>query len=144
MKFIHGKEQTLIRLTRNANELMTGKDVHKILSKGERINIECKLAKKKLPNLWDTYSAFANTNGGTILLGIEENLSESDLSKRFTIVGVEDASKIKKEFWDLVNDTNKVNANILSADDVESVVVDGVEIVAIHVPRADSVDASET
>ena len=116
---------------------MTENDIRTLLSNGERINVECKLAKKKLPNLWDTYSAFANTNGGTILLGIKENQNEIYHSKRFSIVGVDDSAKIKKEFWDLVNDANKVSANVLSANDVESVMVDGVEIVAIHVPRAD-------
>ena len=116
---------------------MTEQDIRNILAKGERINVECKLAKNKLPNLWDTYSAFSNTNGGTILLGVEENLKEPDLSKRFTIVGVEDVAKIKKEFWDLVNDSNKVSANILSIGDVDSVTIDGVEIVYIHIPRAD-------
>ena len=116
---------------------MTEQDIRNILAKGERINVECKLAKNKLPNLWDTYSAFSNTNGGTILLGVEENLKEPELSKRFPIVGVEDVAKIKKEFWDLVNDSNKVSANILSIGDVDSVTIDGVEIVYIHIPRAD-------
>ena len=115
---------------------MTDTDIRTLLSKGERLNVECKLARKKLPNLWDTYSAFANTNGGTILLGIEESLSETDPAKRFAIVGVEDADKIKREFWDVVNDANKVSANVLSANDVESVMVDDAEIIAIHVPRA--------
>ena len=116
---------------------MTGTDIHKILAEGERVNVECKLAATKLPNLWGTYSAFANTNGGTILLGIEENLKEPDRLKRFFISGVDDVAKIKKEFWDLVNDSNKVSANVLSAEDVESVVVDGRDVVVIHVPRAD-------
>ena len=45
-------------------------DIHKLLSEGERVTLECKKATKGVPNsLWDTYSAFANTYGGTILLG---------------------------------------------------------------------------
>ncbi|WP_440056250.1 AlbA family DNA-binding domain-containing protein [Pseudoalteromonas sp. T1lg65] len=35
--------------------------------------LECKKSKKDLPkDFWETYSAFANTNGGTVLLGVEE------------------------------------------------------------------------
>lgn len=36
---------------------------------GERVTLECKKATNGVPSsLWDTYSAFANTYGGTILL----------------------------------------------------------------------------
>lgn len=73
-------------------------DIQKLLSKGERITLECKKATRNVPSsLWDTYSAFANTYGGTILLGVYENMEESDLSKRFEIIGVEDADKIRKD-----------------------------------------------
>ena len=66
-----------------------------IISKGERVTLECKKAQRSVPySLWDTYSAFANTYGGTILLGVVEHMEEQDKSKRFEIVGVEDADKI--------------------------------------------------
>ena len=43
-------------------------DIYSIVENDE---IECKEASKGLPkDLWETYSAFANSNGGVILLGI--------------------------------------------------------------------------
>ena len=84
----------------------------------------------------ESYSAFANTMGGTILLGVFENMKENDPAKRFRIEGVDDAEKIRKDFWNTIN-SNKVSDNILTDSDVEVVDVDGLQVVCIHVPMAD-------
>ena len=56
-------------------------DIFKLLSNGERVTLECKKATRGIPSsLWDTYSAFANTYGGTILLGVIEHMDEQDCS----------------------------------------------------------------
>lgn len=79
-------------------------NIYKLLFEGERVTLECKKASKGVPSsLWDTYSAFANTYGGTILLGVVEHMNEHDYAKRFEIVGVEDADKIRKDLWNTVN-----------------------------------------
>ena len=118
--------------------MLIATDIHNLLKQGERLTLECKRCENRLPNsLWDTYSSFANSYGGTILLGIEEHRGETDLSKRFIIQGVANPDKLITDFWNLVNDPNKVNINLLTDDDVQVVPVDGVNIIAIHVPRAD-------
>lgn len=74
-------------------------EIKGVLVKGERITLECKKAQHSVPNsLWETYSAFANTNGGTILLGIVEHMEEKDKSKRFEIIGVEDAEYVPHDW----------------------------------------------
>ena len=88
-------------------------------------------------SLWDTYSAFANTYGGIILLGIVEHMNEQDNAKRFEIVGVENADKIHKDLWNMVNNREKVNVNLLYDDDIQIIDVGGKKVVAINVPRAD-------
>ena len=76
---------------------------------------EAKLAKGGFPkSLWETYSSFANTDGGLILLGVKENRDHS-----FTIEGVENPEHMEKLFWDNVNNKKVVNINILSNSDVE-------------------------
>ena len=47
-----------------------------ILKKGDGISVAFKRAKNKLPkNLFDTVCAFLNRNGGTILLGVADNVT---------------------------------------------------------------------
>lgn len=97
---------------------MEVKTIKEALLKGERVTLECKRAKSEAPKeLWKTYSAFANTIGGLILLGIDENLKEKAPSKRFQIIGVEDAQKIRTDFWNTINSDNEtvsapVNASV--------------------------------
>lgn len=112
-------------------------DIKELLIKGEHLTLECKKAEGGLPkSLWETYSAFANTVGGTILLGIEEHLNARSIEERFTILGVPNHEKRIKEFWDTLN-SEKVSHNILKEEDVEPVPYEGQTVVAIHVPAAD-------
>lgn len=98
--------------------------------------IEAKQAQGGLPlSLWETYSSFANTLGGVILLGVAEAEDKSLYS-----VPLFDPQELIDEFWTLVNDPSVVSANILSPEDVRILRSGGNEIVAIFVPRAEFCD----
>ena len=99
----------------------------------ENNRIEAKKATGGLPrSIWETYSAFANTLGGIILLGVEEWPD-----KTLHTVDLPDPDRLIKEFWDIVNNPNKTSVNILSSKDVFVQEVDGNRIVVINVPRAE-------
>lgn len=116
---------------------MNERTIKTTLRKGERITLECKKAMADVPkSLWETYSAFANTIGGLILLGVEEYRNETNLAKRYEVVGVTDARKILTDFWNTIN-SDKVNANILTDSDVEVVNMGDKQIISVHVPMAD-------
>ena len=69
---------------------MTRDELRKLIADGETVHLECKLAKNAIPaNFWETYSSFANTDGGTILLGVKEE------NHKFSVVGVDDARNAK-------------------------------------------------
>ena len=118
--------------------MVTPENLPDLLKYGEHLTLECKKAENTLPNaVWETYSAFANTVGGTILFGIEERRNERDPAKRFSIVNIENPQARLKEFWDTANNSKKVNINILRDADVGTCVIDGKTIIWIEVPQAD-------
>lgn len=99
----------------------------------ESNRIEAKKAKAQIPgSVWETYSSFANTEGGIILLGVEELQDHS-----LVAAGVEDVQKLKQDFWNQINNPQKVSVNILLEKMVHEERVDEKDILVIEVPRAD-------
>ena len=114
-------------------------DVKELLNKGEKVDIECKESDSKLSkSIWETYSSFANTNGGYIFLGIKEDKKKKLPEERFQIQGIQNYDVQVKAFWDTVN-SDKVNKSILKDEDVQIVMIPStaLAVVSIHVPRAD-------
>ncbi len=118
----------------NMEKMNSEKEIRDLLSEGETLTLECKSALGGVPkSMWDTYSAFANTYGGTILLGVEE--------KRGALVvsGVDEPSSVVKDIWNTVN-SDKVSSNVLFNESVYVVSLDGKDIVVVEVPRAERYD----
>ncbi len=108
-------------------------DLNKLEDYIENNRIEAKKALGGLPHsIWETYSAFANTLGGVILLGVEEYKDKS-----FHAVDLPDPKRMKQEFWDAVNNPKIASVNILSSGDVRIEEVNGKHILVINVPRAE-------
>ncbi len=82
-------------------------------------------------SIWETYSSFANTRGGHILLGVRERDDGS-----FDYVGLPDPEGLAEDFWRDVCDTRVVNVNILARADVRVVEHRSARFVVVRVPRA--------
>ncbi len=105
-----------------------------ILSTPESSYLEGKSAKGGFPDsFWESYSAFANSDGGTIVLGVEEDSNGNLCIKD----GLKDAPKMKETFWKLVNNRQKISHNIVLEKGVYILEADGKEILVVEIPRAE-------
>ena len=100
----------------------------------EDSRLEVKSARGGLPNsLWESYSAFANSEGGGIVLGVKENAKDGSLY----VEGLDDVHKLMKDFWNTVNNRQKVSSNILTDSMAVPEKLEGKEVIVINVPRAE-------
>jgi len=106
-----------------------------LLSLKEDYDIEFKKAlgknKGKLPNdFLETYCAMANTEGGNVFLGVEE---DGDSLK---LAGIRNGDSLVKELFDTLNNPQKISCNILSHDDIELLTFDESEVLWVKIPKA--------
>jgi len=80
---------------------------------GEDQDVEFKAAEGGMPkSLWETISAFANTDGGFVVLGVAEH------DGRFVVSGVRKVEALLKTFWDTHNNAQKLSVPVCAeADD---------------------------
>lgn len=77
--------------------------------------LEVKKASGGLPqSLWETYSAFANCNGGVIILGAGEKNDGS-----WYTTNLQNTDKLLKDFWNILNNRSKISVNLLKENDVK-------------------------
>lgn len=101
------------------------------LQGSETLEVEVKLAQGGIPkSLWETVSAFANTNGGWILLGVKER------DNKLEFEGLSDPSKLLDDFYNMLRNPQKINYPICSAQDARIETLDGKQIIVIRVPEA--------
>jgi ATP-dependent DNA helicase RecG len=82
-------------------------------------------------SFFETYSAMANTDGGVIVLGLAERKDGS-----FDAVGLADAARVEQEVWDLLDNRQKVSANVLARRDVSVERAGDRDVLVVRVPRA--------
>ena len=120
-------------------EIIDGLDLTTLV---ETADVEMKKAlgrdgKGTIPDsAWESYSAMANTQGGIILLGMEQ-LSDHE----FRPCHLENAKKMLHNFWCTLNDRGKVSRNILTSQDVAiHTLRTGEDILVIRVRQASRLD----
>jgi ATP-dependent DNA helicase RecG len=110
---------------------MKANDILEAVQAGESADWEFKSAKGGFPaNVWETYSAMANTDGGTIVLGISEAL------EGFLVEGLKNPAQMLKTCWDTVNNRGRVNVNVLVERSVRLTGIGDKQVLVIQVPRA--------
>ncbi|ELS00713.1 putative transcriptional regulator with HTH domain, partial [Xenococcus sp. PCC 7305] len=98
---------------------------------GESQDFECKRAEDNLPkDAWKTISAFANTEGGYIVLGVAEKKG------KFQITGIHNPKKQLKDFWDNHNNTGKLSIPICNESDIAVEKVEDKSLIIIKVSKA--------
>lgn len=101
------------------------------LESQESLDLEFKAAQGGLPkSLWETVSAFANTNGGWIVLGVDSSEHPARL------IGVPNAEQRLEEFYSLLHDPQKISYVVCGPNDALVEDVGGNKVIVIRVPAA--------
>jgi ATP-dependent DNA helicase RecG len=96
----------------------------------ETLNYEFKAATRVLPeDVWSTVSAFANTGGGWIILGVRE-----DTRKKPVITGVENPDDQVQAFFNDLHNPSRINRRVCAEDDVRIASAGEHKLVVIRVP----------
>jgi ATP-dependent DNA helicase RecG len=110
---------------------MTESDIEKIIAQGEGTSIEFKKAKDKVPqSVYETVVSFANTRGGYIILGVDDD---------GTVLGIRPESKVDflKNIATALN--SKDNINPVMYLNPSAVEYKGKTIIVIQVPASSQV-----
>lgn len=97
----------------------------------EDLELEFKRSEDRLPKtIWDTVSAFANTNGGWIVLGIDDRTHPPD------IVGVRNAPQVLQDFYNGIRNRQKISHNACGPNDASIEPVGDRDVIVVRIPAA--------
>lgn len=106
------------------------KMIHWLLNVHEKYYIELKKAQELPRSFWESYSSFANTAGGWIILGVAEKDPQNE------ILGVGNADKLISSLWDQLSNPEKVSYRCVNNEDVQILILDGKQVVVVYVNEA--------
>ena len=101
--------------------------VERLQSK-ETLDLEFKSVQGSIgKSVWETVSAFANTSGGWLILGVSDEGEP---------IGVGNGHERSKQFLDQIRNSQKISFPVCGAHDVEIQQVSGSDLVVVRVPAA--------
>lgn len=96
----------------------------------EKHFFELKKASELPSSFWESYSSFANTVGGWIILGVLEAKPQN------VITGVDNPEKALTNLWNQLSNRNKVSFRTVDNQDVNTYDLDGKKVIIVHVKEA--------
>lgn len=93
-------------------------------------DFEVKTAKSELlKDVWESVSAFSNTSGGWIVLGVKQN------GKRFEIQGVDNIEKLEQDFFSAIR-SNKFNTRLFPRP--KRINIEGKNLLLFYIPEVEA------
>ena len=115
----------------DAGEPCTFDEVLDRLQDTEALDWEIKAARGGIPNaIWETVSAFANTRGGWLILGVSEQTDPP------SIIGVADPVGMVRQLHEQMRNRAKISEPICGALDIQILEAGEHRVVAVRVPAA--------
>lgn len=109
------------------------KFIDDLLLHSECDDVEFKSAAGGFPgSFWETYSAFANSEGGVIVLGVAEKKGGYQLDN----LSDDTIEKYTKDFWNNVNNRSTVSCNLMKSSDLKVVTYKGYKLMMFFIPMA--------
>ena len=108
--------------------------LEQLLHDKESSEVEFKSAAGGFPkSFWETYSSFANTNGGAIIFGVKEKAGE------FYLDGLtgEQVDKYRRDFFNNMHNKQNISIALLKEEDVQDVEFCGSHFLFFYIQRVD-------